>query len=70
MVARKHTVQTYKFETEADAQSFIEKHLGKYPNEDKYIRGPIFMDEDKIFKHMIWASTGKKWWQVTVEIFK
>jgi len=63
-------LQDYKFDTESKAVAFANKQrLNKCPSEDKYVRGPFFMDEDIIFKSMMWASTGKKWWQVDIEIY-
>lgn len=65
-----HNRTEYKFDTEAAAVEFTNKQKeNKCPSEDKYIYGPFFMDEDVIFKTMLWASTGKKWWQVTVETY-
>lgn len=65
-----HTNTKYKFDTEAEAKAFVEKQLAnKSPIEDKYVRGPFFMDEDVIFKNMMWASAGNKWWQVDVESY-
>jgi hypothetical protein len=66
-----HYRDTYKFETETEAKSFAEsERANKCPSEDKYIRGPFFMDENKIFKNMEWANTGNAWWQVDIEIYR
>lgn len=65
-----HYRKEFKFETEAAAAEFAKvQKENKCPSEDKYVYGPFFMDEDKIFKTMMWASTGKKWWQVSVESY-
>ena len=65
-----HTKTDYKFDTEGEAQTFADAaKASKFPNEDKYVSGPMFMDEDVIFKHMLWASTHKKYWLVTIEIY-
>lgn len=65
-----HTKNTYKFDNEAEAIAFAESNRSsKCPSEDRYVSGPFFMDEDVIFKTMMWASTGKKWWQVDVEVY-
>lgn len=65
-----HTRREYKFDTEDEAVVFANKEREfKCPSEDKYVKGPFFMDEDVIYKSMPWASTGKKWWSVDIEIF-
>ena len=65
-----HYKNTYQFESEIEAKAFVEsERSNKCPSEDKYIYGPFFMDEDVIFKTMMEASTGKKWWQVGIEIY-
>jgi hypothetical protein len=66
-----HTCNNYKFETESSAIEFAaNQRANKCPSEDKYVSGPVFMDENQIFKSMPWANTGKTWWQVTVEIYR
>lgn len=66
-----HTRNEYKFENESVAVKFATKEReNKCPSEDKYISGPFFMDEDVIFKNMMWASTGKKYWSVTIEVYR
>lgn len=64
-MAKQSTI--YKFDTEELANEFVADQKAKQsPDEDLYIYGPTFFDEDVIFKHMSWASTGKKYWEVTV----
>jgi hypothetical protein len=66
-----HSIKDYKFETESEAIAFAAaQRENKCPSEDKYVRGTVYMNEDEIFKNMLWASTGKKWWQVTIEYFR
>lgn len=66
-----HNRTEYKFDTETAAVEFANKQKeNKSPSEDKYISGPFFMDEDIIFKNTKGVSTGKKWWQVTVETYR
>lgn len=66
-----HTTNSYHFETEEKAQEFVNRRKNRIsPNEDTIIRGPYFMDDDVIFKDMMWASKGRKYWQVTVETYK
>lgn len=65
-----HNRENFKFETEAAAAEFVKRETdNRCPSEDKYVSGPFFMDEDVIFKNMLWASTGKKYWEVTVESY-
>ncbi len=65
-----HSCKTFKFETETEAKKFADtERANKFPNEDKYVSGPFYMDENVIFKTMPWANTGKTWWQVTVELY-
>lgn len=66
-----HARNEYKFEDEIAAVEFANKtRENKCPSEDLYVSGPHFMDEDVIFKNMMWASTGKKYWSVTVEVYR
>ena len=65
-----HYRDVYKFEDEASAKEFATRtRANKSPAEDLYVTGPIFMDENEIFRNMPEANTGKTWWQVTVESY-
>ncbi len=65
-----HSKKEYKFETEAEAAKFAEiERSNKCPSEDKYISGPFFHDDDEVFKNMMWASKGLKYWVVLVESY-
>jgi hypothetical protein len=61
-----HYKNTYQFASESEAVAFAEsERSNKCPSEDKYVRGPSFMDENAISKNM-----GKTWWQVDIEIYR
>lgn len=61
----------YQFANEADAQMFADaERTNKSPEEDKYVSGPFFMDDDVTFKNMPWANTGRKYWSVVTEIYQ
>lgn len=63
-----HTNKTYTFETKEQASAFVKQQRANIPlNEDRYVSGPHFIDQDEIFKNMKWASKGLKYWSVTVE---
>ncbi len=65
-----HMNNRYEFDDREKAHKFAEaERASRMPHEDKYIVGPMFMDVDEIFKHMMWASTGRKYWLVTVESY-
>ena len=65
-----HTKNDYKFDTKEEAEKFADtQRSNKSPDEDKYIYGPFFHDDDEIFKSMMWASKGLKYWVVSVEIY-
>lgn len=66
-----HSKKEYRFDTEAEAQSYVDK-VKSYddPSADTYVLGPIYMDEDKTFHNMPWAKTGKNYWLVSVEIYR
>lgn len=65
-----HTKKEHKFQTEAEAQKFADFQLAnKCPSEDLYVYGPFFHDDDVVFKNMMWASQGLKYWTVTVESY-
>lgn len=64
----------YKFANEIDATEFVSKQeTEKVPNEEKYISGPFFMDEEKIYNSIDFAEDqpelNKSWWHVEVEIY-
>lgn len=69
-----YSTKDFKFESEAEATEFAKtERENKCPSEDKYVVGPLFMDEEEIFKdtslsHMI--SKKSKWWQVTIETYR
>lgn len=66
-----HTNRSYEFDNEVEAKEFADnERANKAPHEDKYVSGPFFMDEDEIFKNMMWASTGRKYWKVSVEVYR
>jgi hypothetical protein len=66
-----HVLKDYKFETEAEAEAFA-KSQREYidPSEDKYVMGPVYMDDEVIFKNCSWNTSKEKWWQVTIEYFR
>ena len=65
-----HTKNEFKFDNQEQAQQFADAQLAnKSPIEDKYISGPFFHDDDEIFKNMMWASKGQKYWAVIVEVY-
>lgn len=66
-----HSIKDYKFETEAEAIAFATQHReNKCPSEDKYVMGPVYMDDEVIFKGMSCVTSKAKWWQVTIEYFR
>lgn len=65
-----HTKNSHKFDNEAEAKAFADaERANKSPIEDKYVYGPFFHDDDVVFKNMMWASKGEKYWVVTVEAY-
>jgi hypothetical protein len=65
-----HSLSDYHFETEVEAIAFAtQQRANKCPSEDKYVTGPIYMDEEVILKDITWTTSKAKWWQVTVESF-
>jgi hypothetical protein len=65
-----HTKKDYKFDTEVEAQEFADRQrANKCPSEDLYVSGPFFHDDDVVFKNMMWASKGLKYWVVNVESY-
>lgn len=66
-----HTNNTFKFDTEEKAKEFADTERAfKNPAEDRYVYGPHFHDDDEVFKNMMWASKGLKYWVVTVEVYR
>jgi hypothetical protein len=66
-----HVIKDYKFETEAEAVAFAKQQREyKDPSADQYVMGPIYMDDEVIFKDISWNTSKAKWWQVTVEYFR
>jgi hypothetical protein len=66
-----HKIEEFKFKTEEEALEFASsQRANKYPDEDKYVVGPFFMDEEEIFKNMAWCNMKEKWWQVSIETFR
>lgn len=64
----------YKFANEVDAFEFVNKQeLDKSESEEKYVSGPFFMDEKKIYDSIDFPegvpALTKSWWQVEVEIY-
>lgn len=66
------TVDTYKFETEAEAQAFVDRvRANKSPIDDVYISGPTFMNGKEVYHNMTWAEGyNKTWWSVRIETYK
>lgn len=66
-----HQVKEHKFDTKEKAENFANlQRLNTYPGEDRYVRGPFFLDDDEIFKNIPGASQGRKYWIVTIETYR
>ena len=64
-------VKDYKFDTQLEAEAFARAEKeNKCPSEDKYVMGPVYMDDEVIFKDISWNTSTAKWWQVTVQTFR
>jgi hypothetical protein len=65
-----HTLDSYKFQTQDEALAFANlQRNNSSPIEDKYVRGPFFMDDEVTFKCDSYNFSKEKYWVVTVEIF-
>lgn len=63
-----YSIKDYKFETEAEAATFANS-MRTVKNVDTYVMGPVYMDDEEIFKNVIWCTSKEKWWQVTVSYY-
>jgi hypothetical protein len=66
-----HSKKEYEFNSEADAQKFVDAEKQSYdPSCDVYITGPFFVNEADIFKSMPWVTDTKTYWHVGVEVYR
>mgnify|MGYP000291757726 CR=1 FL=1 len=66
-----HNKKEYRFDTKADAQTFVDAELRSYDQTcDVYTSGPFFVDEAVVFKDMPWVTDTKTYWQVGIEVYK
>ncbi len=64
----------YKFATEVAAAEFVNKQESDISaSEEKYVSGPFFMDQKKIYSSIDFPNEvpglNSTWWQVEVEIY-
>lgn len=66
-----HSKKEYRFDTKEEAQELVDRVKSvNDPSADTYVRGPTFIDIDKVFASMPWAKEGQKnYWVVTVESY-
>lgn len=70
-----HSKKEYRFDTKEEAQELVDRVKGvNDPSADTYVRGPSFIDVDKVFASMpAWIRErdgGKNYWLVTVETYR
>ena len=63
-----HTNNSYEFETEVEAQEYIDTWFGDSPDRDTHVRGPSFIDEAVVLRGCPGVHD-RKYWTVTVEKF-
>jgi hypothetical protein len=63
-----HTKQSYTFKTKNEADEFLMKLPPVRGDSDRYVTGPVFMDNEVIFANTPFKNS-EKYWQVTIEWF-